>query len=94
MTGVVPKELQNLVELPDSCRDVWVWFLELHNNRSSNGFTENPISFSDMHAYFNLIDVQPRRWEVDLIRMLDGAILEFMRKQQEKQMKKNTKPSK
>jgi len=74
-TGVKPKELENLTETPTELLEQWGWFLDLNDSRSSNGYGYNPISFSDMYAYFRLQGVNPHLWEVSLIRRLDRVVL-------------------
>jgi len=95
-TGRVPVELQNLVELPESCSNVWHWFIDLHNNRTSNGFSENIISFSDIQAYFSLIGISPEKWEIVLLKKLDSIAMRFIAKEAEKRQKNSQKkkPSK
>lgn len=74
-TGVKPKELDNIPELPSSCEEVWSWFLNLHESRSSNGFGVNPIPYSDIDAFFRLKQIQPELWEIDLLKRLDRETL-------------------
>lgn len=92
-TGRTPVELQNLVELPRRFYELWQWFIELHNARSSSGFGVNPISYSDIKAYFELIDIVPEDWEIRVIKKLDGIAQEHMAKQAKKATKAN-KPAK
>ena len=75
-TGRKPKELKNLIELPQSCYLVWKYFLDLNNARGSNGFSVNPISYTDIMNYFFLMDVSPNPEEVDLIRQFDNKYME------------------
>jgi len=86
-TGIKPKELDDIVELPDSMIFVWRYFIDLNNSRSSNGFGLNPISYSEMLAYFELIDYKPQEWEIQAIKRLDHIALEQFRKEQEKTSK-------
>ena len=74
-TGRKPKELRDAIELPQSCYFVWKWFTELHTARGSNGFGLNPISYTEIKSYFDLIDIQPEEWEVNLIKALDNEAL-------------------
>ena len=90
-TGKRPKELDELVEFPESMLYQWSYFIALHNKRGSNGFGVNPISYQEMLAYFTLIDYMPEQWEIDLISKLDSVFLEVHHKQQEKEQKKKTK---
>lgn len=92
-TGKTPIELQNLVELPESCYDAWSWFIDLHNARTSTGFGVNPITYSDLHSYFQLSCIQPEVWEIKLIRAMDSVVLEQVAKDTAKASKTN-KPAK
>ena len=87
-TGKRPKELDELVEFPASMMYQWSYFIALHNKRSSNGFGINPISYTEMQAYFNLIGYRPEEWEIDLISKLDSTVLQVHSEQQEKESKK------
>jgi hypothetical protein len=49
--------------------------MELNDSRSSNGFSFNPISYSDILAYFQLKQIQPHDWEVDAIKRMDRETL-------------------
>lgn len=69
---------------------VWKYFIDLHNNRTSSGFGINPIQFSDMKAYFDLMMIHPEEWEIDVIRILDNIALN----QYSEEAKKNQAKSK
>jgi hypothetical protein len=68
--------------LPESCYAAWRWFTDLHNARSTNGFSINPISYSDMKAYFDLFDIVPEVWELELIKKFDSEIIASFAKQE------------
>lgn len=70
-----PRELDDIPELPSSCYEVWGWFLNLNESRSSNGFGFNPITYSDVDSFFRLKQIQPEQWEVDLVKRLDREVL-------------------
>lgn len=89
-TGVKPAELQNLVELPDSCLNAWRYFIDLSTSRTA-GMTANPIAFTEMQAYFELMQIEPYDWEIRLIMKFDSIWLEHMHKEQKK---KNTNKKK
>lgn len=90
-TGIKPKELEDIVELPESCVQVWKWFIDLHNARGSNGFGVNPIPYTEIKAYFDLIEVQPEDWEVTLIKLFDNEALSAYAKEAETERKKSSK---
>lgn len=85
-TGNKPKELLDLVELPESCQDIWGVFLSLHNSRSY-GMSMNPISYSDIKAFFDLYGIKPESWEVQAIRLLDVTVMNVLMEKQSKNSK-------
>lgn len=84
-TGRKPKELDNLQELPENCYLVWKYFTDLHHSRTSNGFGHNPISYTEMNAYFSLHSIDVSSEEIDIIKKLDYTYLEFAAKEAEKE---------
>lgn len=74
-TGIKPKELENLIALPESMSQVWKFFLDLHNSRTHTAFGPNPITFSDMKAYFDLFDIIPQDFEIQAIQRLDMELI-------------------
>lgn len=66
---------------------VWGHFLALDSTRTSNGYGANPLSFTDIKSYFELIQETPEPHEVKLINTLDRTILEVYAKQAEQDMK-------
>lgn len=88
-TGHKPKELEDLLELPESCVYVWKWFIDLHNARGSSGFGINPISYVEIKAYFDLIDTQPEEWEVNIIKRFDNEALLAYAKEAKEAEKRN-----
>lgn len=73
--GIMPKELEDLVELPDSCKHVWEMFLELNQTRSS-GFGISPITFTEIYSMSKLREIKLLQWEIDLIKRFDQLFLE------------------
>lgn len=90
-TGVKPKELEEIVELPESCYQVWRWFIDLHNTRGSNGFGVNPINYTEIKSYFDLLWITPEEWEVNLIKRFDHEALAAYAKEAEREQKKSQK---
>lgn len=85
MTGAKPKELEDLLEIPEEFAECWQWFLRLNNRRTSTGFGVNPIGYTDILALFQLLQYQPLPWEVDMIERFDVIAME----EYDKQIKKN-----
>lgn len=92
-TGVKPKQLDELKELPESCVDIWYTFLKLHNARGSSGFGVSPISYSEILAYCQLHQVEFEEWELDLIRLFDQTVLQIIAEDQEKKSTAKNKPA-
>ena len=63
----------------------------MHNARGSNGFGINPISYTEIKSYFDLIDLKPDDWEVNLIKLFDNEAMKAYAKEAEAERKKNTK---
>lgn len=61
--------------------------MALHSTRTSNGFGANPITYTEMKNYFDLIQVEPEEWEVNLIKQFDNVALEEYEKSSEKSAK-------
>lgn len=65
--GDIPDYIENPPSIPLIFDHVWHWFLSLNASRQA----DNLISFSDMKAYFDMIDAAPSRWDLSLIQELD-----------------------
>lgn len=76
-------------DLPDSCKHVWYWFNDLSSSRVSGGFGINPLQYSDIKAYFDLIKVEPFDWELSLIKRFDMELVKFYAKKAEETNKKS-----
>ena len=71
--GDIPDWIENPPSIPLIFDHVWHWFLSLNASRQA----DNLISFSDMKAYFDMIDATPSRWDLSLIQMLDNQFLQM-----------------
>lgn len=85
--GRVPKELEDLVELPECMQEYWSWFLRL-SNRRPQGMGVSAISYSEMLAFFELIGVVPEGYEIEVLEAFDRVALKHYSKQQEKDKNK------
>ena len=54
--------------------------MSLNSTRTSNGFGANPITYTEMKSYFDLIQVEPEEWEIDLIKRFDNVALDAYEK--------------
>lgn len=76
-TGRKPKELEALVDFPVSMQFVWKYFIDLSDSRTLSMNGVNPITYSDIKAYFELHKIDNYPWEVDVIKKLDKLMLEY-----------------
>ena len=81
------KELQDLVELPESMNQIWGHFIALDSASGSNGYSALPLSYSEILSYFTLLKEPVEVWEVQLIRRLDQTLLYVYAKQAEAELK-------
>lgn len=49
----------------------------------------NPVLFTEMQAFFNLMDIKPLPWEIQVLSAFDNTVLSIYQKQQEAEQKKN-----
>ena len=77
-TGVLPIELVEEPQIPECLDYVWQWFIELNRTRSSNGFSMNPISYSEIDSWARVTGTPINPFEVQLIKDLDTLFLGTM----------------
>lgn len=82
-----PKELEDLVELPECMQEYWHWFIRLSNHRPS-GMGISAIPYSEMQAFFSLLGIVPEIYEIEIIEMFDRIAIKHYQKQQEKEQAK------
>jgi len=61
--------------------------MDLNSARSGGGFSPNPLSYTDIYHYFQLMSMFPDEWELDLLRIFDKIALDTYAKR----IKKDTK---
>ena len=90
----VPKELEDLVELPDCMREYWIWFIRLSNRRPS-GMGISAIPYSEMLAFFELMGIVPDPVEIEVIEAFDRiAMKHYQKKEQAKAKQQQSKGKK
>lgn len=85
--GRKPKELEDLIELPESMRECWYWFLRLNRKRPA-GMGISEIPYTEIKSFFDLIGLDPDLQELELIEAFDRIAIEAFTKQQEKEQVK------
>jgi hypothetical protein len=82
----IPDDYKSL-PMPENYYHCWSWFGELSRTRSSNGFGQNPISYSEIDAWSRLISIDLTPLEVSAIIRLDSAYLNIQAEQIAKRSK-------
>lgn len=89
----MPKELEDLVELPENLINCWRWFIDLNNTRSA-GMGFSTITYSEIHAYFTLLQIDVEPWEIEVIKAFDRVAFKVASEQQAKREREKNKKSK
>lgn len=71
-------------ELPPGGRQLAELFMELHSTRQV-GMAPCAITFQEIKAFTELMDVQLEPWEVDCIKVMDMTLLEELGEVEKKQ---------
>ena len=80
-TGVTPEQLIS-VPFPETLEFIWRDFLELNDARTSNGYTLNAISFTELDAWNRLMNKQVTAQEISIMKQLDAVFMNHYQKQQ------------
>lgn len=79
--GVTP-DLLKPVPFPQILEFVWCDFLELNDARTSNGYSMNPVSFTELDAWNRLVKKDITAQEISIIKQLDGVFLHHYQQKQ------------
>lgn len=77
------------MELPDTMREYWQWFLDLNATRPQGMGGISSIQYLEMTAYFTLNGIYAEPQEIQIIKMLDSVAIAAAREQEEKNKTKN-----
>jgi len=79
-TGIKPPELEELesIALPDVFSFVYEIYNDLNFSRTGNGFSFNPISYSEIYSYCKLLQLTLSVEEVKVIKLLDCWELSYV----------------
>lgn len=73
--GIMPEELANEPDIPESAAHVWHYFIQLNRARGSNGFGANPLSYTEIKNWCELSGIRLEQWELDAIVEMDSAFI-------------------
>ncbi len=69
----MPKQLEPL-EFPEILSNVWEWFIEISDGRTCSDTGSNPLTWQDISAWSDLMDVYIEPREVKVIKQLDNLL--------------------
>lgn len=64
---------------PDALRYLWTAFVRIRRRNAGNGFGATPITWADLDAYSRLSGLRLLPWEIEIIELLDDALLASFR---------------
>lgn len=71
--------------LPSAAKFAWSYFMRLNQTRQVGGFGGFfAINYQEMWAFFQLEQVMPEPYELELIRIWDGIALKHLNKEKKK----------
>ena len=76
-TGKTPKELEDLIELPDSIKYIWKYFIDLDRKRSNTGYGPLALQYSEILAYFNLFNIDYESIEIEILMLMDDTAMAY-----------------
>lgn len=63
-------------DCPDALAHLWGWFHQLNQGRTGNGYTANPLTYSEILAWSDLIGIRPTSRELRVLKRIDLIFLE------------------
>jgi hypothetical protein len=74
-TGEISPKLLSAPRLPVFTAHIWSWFCDLGRSRRMGFSALESISWTEIQAYFRLMELRPQQWELMAIVMLDDAFM-------------------
>lgn len=71
-SGIKPEQLEREIELPVRTEHIWGYFVDLHNERTSNGMGPNKITSTAIKDWCIVTRTRLEYWEVMAIKHLDN----------------------
>lgn len=70
-------ETQKRPILPAGGDLLWRWFADLHSARSYGMVGPNPVGFTEIHAYLQVMRIPAEPHHVEILRAMDSEYLAF-----------------
>lgn len=72
------RQLEEAPEIPFYIEHIWVWFWQLHKGRTYGMSGPNPLTWENILAWRNLLDIEIRPIEIDILNEMDSAYLKYI----------------
>lgn len=71
-------QLEETPEIPFYLTHVWDWFWQIHRGRTYGMSGPNPLTWPDIKAWKEVLNIQIHPLEVELIKEIDSTYLEYL----------------
>jgi hypothetical protein len=72
------EELDNAPEIPFYLEHIWEWFWQIRKGVQQGFSGPNPISWADINFWSNLLEIEIRPIEVEIIKEIDSVYLKYI----------------
>ena len=81
-------QLKESPDIPFYIEHIWEWFWQIHKGRTYGMSGPNPITWENILAWRNLLDIQIRPIEIEIINEMDSVYLKYISDKNKKKGKK------
>ena len=80
-------QLADIPEIPFYLEHIWNWFWQIHQGRTQGMSGPNPLTWQDLYSWQNVLQIQVRPFEFELIKEIDSTYLKYISDRQQKKKK-------
>lgn len=80
-------QLEESPEIPFYLEHIWGWFWQIHRGRSHGMAGPNPITWENILAWRDLLEIQIRPIEIEIINEMDSVYLKYISDRHKKNRK-------
>lgn len=80
-------QLEESPEIPFYLEHIWAWFWQIHRGRSHGMAGPNPITWENILAWRDLLEIQIRPIEIEIINEMDSMYLKYISDRHKKNRK-------
>jgi len=78
------EQLDNIPEIPFYIEHIWAWFWQINKGRTSGMSGPNSLSWNDIKAWQELLQIQIRPIEVEILYEIDQVYLKYISEERKK----------